>query len=772
MLRHTAVTAWKRSGVAVVSGLAALTDDAGVFALASGGVRLSTESIAGACARRPWRTIGIWIAVVVLSMGLVVTLLGDVLTSEGEVTSETDSRRAEELLAERFPQTRADVERETSEVVVVSVQGGTVDDPAVEARVQQLADDLRRSGATNVVTFLDEGQEGLVSEDRSATAVLVALGTDGEDKVEDIVAVVHRVDAEPAVEAAITGELTLDADFNELSLEDLEKGELYFGAPAALVILLLVFGTVVAGVVPLILAILSIVVALGLTALVGQAFELSVFVQNMIFGMGLALGIDYSLFILSRFREERSQGREKDDAIVTAGATASRAVLFSGAAFVLAMTGLELVPNTIMRSLATGAILVGIVSVLAALTLLPAVLSLLGDRVDSLRVPFFGRAAAGAESRFWGRIVSAVMRRPVLSLAAAVGLLVAAAIPVLSLETGTAGISTLPDRFESKQGFLLLNREFPGQTTDPVRIVVAGDTDSRGVQSGVERLEAALAERPMFGEPTEETAPGGDLVEVTVPVAGDSVSSEAVAAVRELRTDVIPRAFAGADAEVVVGGDTAEDIDYYDVMNSWLPVVFAFVLGLSFILLTIAFRSIVVPATAIAMNLLAVGAAYGLLVLVFVHGVGNEIFGFQQVDVVEAWVPLFLFAVLFGLSMDYQVFLLSRIRERYSQTGDNEEAVSFGVGSTARLITGAALIIIAVFAGFARGDLVMFQQMGFGIAVALLIDATIIRSVIVPATMTLLGRWNWYLPGWLRWLPDVHVEGHEEEPKPAPAPGS
>jgi RND superfamily putative drug exporter len=290
----------------------------------------------------------------------------------------------------------------------------------------------------------------------------------------------------------------------------------------------------------------------------------------------------------------------------------------------------------------------------------------------------------------------------------------------------------------------------------------------------VRRLEAELARRRIFGEPSERTAPGGDLIEITVPVAGDSVSTEAVAAVRDLRSGLIPAAFAGVDAEVLVTGETAEEVDYYDVMSSWLPPVFVFVLGLSFILLTVAFRSVVVPATAIAMNLLSVGAAYGLLVIVFVKGIGNEIFGFQQVDIVEAWVPLFLFAVLFGLSMDYQVFLLSRIRERFVRTGDNVDAVSFGVGSTARLITGAALIIIAVFAGFARGDLVMFQQMGFGVAIALFIDATIIRTVIVPATMTILGRWNWYLPSWLAWLPDVQVEGHEE-PEPArasPAPGS
>jgi uncharacterized membrane protein YdfJ with MMPL/SSD domain len=723
-------------------------------------VRLSTESLARACALHPWRTVAAWIAAVVLSIGVVAVLLGDTLTTEGEVTSQTDSKRAEELVLEHFPPSPESFEQETSEAVVVSFESGTVD----RERVQALAEELRQLGATNVVTSAD--QEQLDSADGNATALLVGLGPN-EDSVPDLVEAVERLDEDPAVEAAMTGELTIDEDFGTLSEEDLQEGELFFGAPAALIVLLLVFGTVIAGVIPLVLAVLSIVVALALTAVVGQAFDLSVFVTNMIFGMGLALGIDYSLFILSRFREERSQGREKLDAIDTSGATASRAVLFSGAAFVLAMTGLELVPNTIMRSLATGAILVGIISVAAALTLLPAVMSLLGDRLESLRIPYFGRtASAGKESRFWGRIVRAVLRRPVVSLVAAVGLLLAAAVPVLALESGTAGISTLPDRFESKQGFVLLNREFPGQTTDPVSIVVEGDSASPQVRAAVEELQAELAQRRIFGEATTETSPDGGLVVLTVPVAGDAVSAEAVDAVRDLRSDVIPATFTGSGAEAFVGGVTAEDIDYYDVMDTWLPIVFAFVLGLSFILLTIAFRSIVVPATAIAMNLLSVGAAYGLLVLVFVKGVGNELFGFQQVDIVEAWVPLFLFAVLFGLSMDYQVFLLSRIRERYTQTGSNEDAVSFGVGSTARLITGAALIIIAVFAGFARGDLVMFQQMGFGVAVALLIDATIIRSVVVPATMTLFGRWNWYLPSWLSWLPDVHVEGHEEELRP------
>ncbi|MDQ4018303.1 MAG: MMPL family transporter, partial [Actinomycetota bacterium] len=323
-------------------------------------------------------------------------------------------------------------------------------------------------------------------------------------------------------------------------------------------------------------------------------------------------------------------------------------------------------------------------------------------------------------------------------------------------------ITTIPERFPSRQGFELLNDEFPGQTVDPIVVAVDGNAESPDVQAALDGIRGELARRGIFGEPTEDTSPGGDLTVLTVPIAGDALSPEAVAAVRELREDGIPRATAGTPVRAYVTGDTAEEIDYIDVMSSWQLPVFVFVLGLSFILLTVAFRSIVLPAKAIVLNLLSVGAAYGLLVLVFQKGYGADLLGFQQVDTIVAWVPLFLFAVLFGLSLDYQVFLLSRIRERFSQTGENRNAIAFGVGSTARLITGAALIIIAVFAGFARGDLVMFQQMGFGVAVALLIDATLVRSVLVPASMTLLGRWNWYLPSWLGWLPDVHVEGREE----------
>ena len=721
-----------------------------------------TERLAVWCSRRAWLTLAGWAVALVAAIAITAAFVGDALSGDEEITSDTDSRRADALQSERFAGERA--ERGVTEVIVVRSATASVDERPFERRVRALAADVRAAGAEQVTTFYDSGERRLVSGDRDATGMLVALGPDGEDDIEDVVEAVQVADGQAGFDVAITGEHTLDADFDTLAGEDLRDGELGFGLPVALIVLLLVFGSVVAGLVPLLLAIVSIAIALGLLALVGQAFPLSVFATNMLTGMGLALGIDYSLFVLSRFREERHHGRERRAAIAAVGATASRAVLFSGIAFTLAMVGLLLVPSTIMRSLAAGAIAAALVSVAAALTLLPAVLSLLGDRVNSLRLPLFGRAADREESRFWSGAVGAVLRRPVLSLVLATAVLLVMAAPVLGLRSGEAGVSTLPDRLAAKQGYVALNAEFPGQTTEPVEVVIDGDAGAPAVEAGIERLRRQLAGEPRFGRPQAETNEAGDLTVITVPIEGDPLGQQAVDAVRELR-ELAPAAFPDPGVEVLVGGDTAETIDESDTMRRWLPIVLAFVLTLSFVLLTIAFRSLVVAAKAIVVNLLSVGAAYGLLVLVFQEGIGNELFGFPQIDTIEAWVPLFLFAVLFGLSMDYHVFLLSRIRERYRQTGDNRDAIAHGVASTGRIITGAALIIIAVFSGFARGDLVMFQQMGFGVAIALLLDATIVRLVLVPAAMQLLGDRNWYLPTWLRWLPDVHVEGAKPAPR-------
>ena len=722
-------------------------------------MRLSTGSLAAASARHPGRVLGMWLVVCVLAVVAIVTLLSG-LTTEGEPTNNPESERADDARLAAFP---PDPSTTTTDIVVIRSATLTVDSPQFQAYVREFVGDDEITALGGATTYLDDDSGSLVSEDRHATIVPIGLFDDNETE-----ALVEKVEAREegsAFEVSVTGDETLDYDFNLLSQEDLENGELKFGLPAALIILLLVFGAVVAGLIPLLMSIVSIVVALGLTALVHQQFELSIFVVNMLTGMGLALGIDYSLFVVSRFREERSRGRGEHAAIEVSGATASRAVLFSGTVFVVAMFGMLLVPNSIMRSLAVGAILVGIVSVVAALTLLPAVLGLLGDKVDALRIPIVGRRsveASNPEGRFWGAIVRRVLRRPGLSLALSAGLLVALALPVFRIDVGTNGVTTLPDRFVSKQGFVALEESFPGTTTDPAEIVVS-NASQENVMQAIDELRAGLAADERFGEGELERSLDGQVAVLSVPIMGDPSTPEAVDAVRELREETVAETFAGTDAEVLVGGTTSENIDYFDSVIDPAPYVIAFVLLLTFLLLTVVFRSVVVAATSVGLNLLSVGAAYGLLVLVFQEGVGADLLGFQQVDTIEAWVPLFLFSVLFGLSMDYQVFLLSRIRERYDESGDTTDAVTFGVGSTARIITGAALIIVAVFSGFARGDLVMFQQMGFGVAIALLIDATIIRSVLLPSTMKLLGEWNWYFPRWLEWLPRLQVEGETRD---------
>ena len=423
-------------------------------------------------------------------------------------------------------------------------------------------------------------------------------------------------------------------------------------------------------------------------------------------------------------------------------------------------------PKTIeveRRSLATGAILVGIVTVLAALTLLPAVLALLGDRVNALRIPWLGRRierSAGTEGRVWSHVVRSVIRAPWLAAVLSVAFLVAAALPILTIETGLTGVRELPDRFHAKRGFTMLEQSFGVGTPDSVQIVVEGDVRSAPLRASVAELARRVGRAEEFLPADVSISPDGRLAKVEALVAGDSRDERALAAVERLRTDVAPSVLAGRDAEVLVTGETAEVLDYRHLTDRWLPIVFVFVLGLSFVLLTVAFRTIVLPAVAIALNLLSVGAAYGLIVLVFLHGVGRDFLGFTEVDVIAAWLPLFLFAVLFGLSMDYTVFLLSRIRERVAIGERTTEAVVHGVSSTARIITGAALIIIAVFVGFATGDQVEFQQMGFGIAVSLFIDATLVRLVLLPAVLALLGERTWYLPRRLGWLPHVEIEGH------------
>ena len=432
-------------------------------------------------------------------------------------------------------------------------------------------------------------------------------------------------------------------------------------------------------------------------------------------------------------------------------------------AVAIALAGMLIVPDPVFRSFAVGAILVVAVTVLAALTLLPAMLSLLGDRVNWLTLPFIGkRGELKGGGGLWGITTRLVTARPVISVLLSGGLLVAAAVPVFNINLGNVGISTLPDNSDPRHAFDVLNREFSDGVLTADIVIESPSVNTPAVQGGIDQLTTALNGDGFFGASTVEKNDSGDLALITVAMPGDFSSPESKSALERLRGEYIPAAFRGDTAKVFVGGPTAETVDSVQTQKDYLPFVFIFVLGLSFLLLLVAFRSIVVPLKAVVMNLLSVGAAYGILVLVFQEGVGTSLLGFQKSPVIESWLPLFLFAILFGLSMDYHVFLLSRIKERYDETGDNRTAVAYGLRQTSSIITGAALIMVAVFAGMASGDLVIFQQVGFGLAVAILIDATIIRMVLVPASMELLGDWNWYFPRWLEWVPDVRVESEPE----------
>ena len=756
----------------------------------------STARLARISARHPWRTVGAWILVLVAAIAVqAIAPLNS--TTDVLLLNDPESNRGWDLLEEHGIRQ----ERPGTETIVVRSDEMTVDDPAFAQAVRSVTDAVRAdtevvAGATNYYEANAQdpaAAAGLVSADRRTTIIPVTLTGDLEEAVEhgpDFLALIEDQGAAlPGFEVLTVGDASLNEEINTIVEEDLARGE-GIGASVAFLILLVVFGALVAAFVPIILAVMAIAIAFGLTALVSQIEEISFFVTNMITMIGLAVGIDYALFVVERYREERRRGAVKLDAIQIAGATASRTVLFSGLTVVFALAGLFIVPNNIYRSLSIGAILVVVVAVVATLTLIPAVISLLGDRLDWPRRRSYDAATAARQAAydhetihrgFWGTITRVVMARPVISLVLAVAFLVLCALPYLDFEQGLGGASTLPDELESKQAFTILSTEFSAGLISPVEIVVEGPLADPSVQQGITRLQETLATtttadgQPLFGPATLTTSPDNRVALISVPlkVAPDEpVGNEAI---ERLREEIIPPIRGTmTDSQVLVTGITANNLDFFNLVEDYTPIVFVFVLGLSFLLLLVVFRSLIIAVKAILMNLLSVGAAYGLLVWVFQEGNLADLFGFQTVEAIEAWLPLFLFSVLFGLSMDYHVFLLSRIREQYDISRRNTESVAVGLQRTARIITGAALIMVAVFGGFAAGRLTFLQQVGFGLGVAVLFDATIVRSILVPAAMALLQDWNWYLPRWLQWLPDVHVEGPaatlpRSDPEGAPA---
>ena len=700
---------------------------------------------------------------------LIRTMLTEATTTEltlsGKAESAVASRLLEERLRERNPML---------ELVVIQSDTVTVDAPEFRHKVESVSADILSLGSDVVVAgrnYFQTKDETLVAHDRTTTIVQLVLAGDFDEAIVNVarvLEVIAEADEEDAFRLLMSGAASIAFETNELSRHDLEQGE-RFGLPVALIILLVLFGSVVAALLPIGLAIVAIIVALGLVALIGQAFQLVFFVIMMVSMIGMAVGIDYSLLVVSRFREEMSRGLSKLEAVVRAGETAGVTVLFSGVTTVVSLCGMLIVPAAFFRSLGIGAILVVMVALGATLTLLPAVLALLGPRIDRLRIPY-GRSrsnagAPAASGGFWGMTTRLVTRFPIISILAIGGPMVACTLFYLQIETGINGLDTFPEGARTREAFFVLEDKFSFGLVNPAEIVIDGDLGSPQVQAAIARLAESVTEDARFPiQPVTAPGPSGDLALMTLPLPGEPRSHTTVEAISVLREEHIPAAFDGVSAEVFVGGETAVTADLFAVVDRYTPIVFAFVLGLSFAVLLLLFRSIAVPIKAVFMNLLSIGTAYGLMVLVFQKGVATDLLGFQHAAVIDVWIPLFLFAIVFGLSMDYHVFVLSRIREHYDQTGNNADAVAHGLRSTAGLITGAALIMVAVFGAFASGKTIINQQVGFGLAVAVLLDATLVRSILVPATMEILGRGNWYLPSWLAWLPDVRVEPSADGP--------
>jgi RND superfamily putative drug exporter len=591
---------------------------------------------------------------------------------------------------------------------------------------------------------------------------------------ETLAAIAATQAAHPQLTVGEFGQASSDNQVSDSISKDF-KTALVTSLPITLLILLIAFGSLVAAGVPLLLGLTAVLATVGLVGVLSHIKPVDQSINEVILLIGLAVGVDYSMFYLRREREERESRRSEQASLAAAAATSGRAVLVSGFTVMIAMAGMYLAGAPTFSSFATGTILVVAVAVIGSLTVLPAVLAWLGDRVEKGRIPFVARKRWNAgDSGAWARILNPVLRHPVVSVLAAGGLLVFLAIPAFSLHTATPGVETLPQNIGVIKTYNRLQAAFPGGPIPAQVVVRAPDVRALPVVSAVNELTARAAVSPYFKRPiTTTVSPDHGVQEVDIPVVGNGTDSRSTAALAQLRDKLIPATVGrvpGATADVA--GYTASSTDFNNTMKSHAPMVFIFVLSAAFILLLFTFRSLVIPLKAILLNLLSVGAAYGVMVWIFQQGHLESVLGFRSNGAIVSWMPLFLFVVLFGLSMDYHVFILTRIREAFDRGTSTVDAVSHGIKSTAGVVTSAAAVMISVFAIFANLSLLIFKELGIGLAVAVLIDATIIRGVLLPAAMKLLGDWNWYLPGWLEWLPKVGVGEGSCPPPPKEAEGS
>jgi len=709
-----------------------------------------------------WKTATFgWLAFVLVAFGL-----GGMVGTRNIETSAGpgESGRMDRILEDGFKQP-------ATERILIQSRSDRVGTPAFDSAVADVVARVSKiAEVQDVRSPLVPGNAGQISKNgRSALVEFRIRGAkeDAVDKIDPVLAAVAAAEgAHPGFTIGEFGDASAEKGVVEAYNEDLGKAGT-LSLPITLIVLVLTFGSLVAAGIPLLLALSAVFATFGLVALSSILLPVAMQAPAMVLLIGLAVGVDYSMFYLKRARQERAAGRSAQTALEIAAATSGRSVLVSGLTVMVAMAGMFLTGDTTFSSLALATILVVAVAVLGSLTVLPAVLSRLGDKVDRGRVPFVGRfSRSDGEGRIWGPIVDGVLRRPVLSAAASAAVLLALAAPALQLHLSAQGPESFPKSLEVIKTYDRMQEAFPGSALPAYVVVEASSVRTPTMRRAIAQLrQRALASGRAFEPITVDVNDDGTVANITVPIAGNGADDASNAAFRMLRNEVVPQTVGGLpDTEAGVTGTTAEWRDQAEALKSNLPPVVAFVLLFAFALMLVAFRSIVVALKAIVLNLLSVAAAYGVLVLVFQHGIGKGLLGDKSPAGIDAVVPLLLFVILFGLSMDYHVFILSRIRETFDRGKSMDEAVSHGIKSTAGVVTSAAIVMVAVFAVFATLSWPFFKQFGVGLSAAILIDATIVRGVLLPASMKLLGDWNWYLPRWLEWLP--RLEPGELEPTP------
>jgi len=736
-------------------------------------------NLAERCARwssTHWKTAVVgWLALVVALMWL-----GGAVGMRQITNAESSSGQsavAERILA------GAGFDDQAQESVLVQSPSARASDPAFRAVLAEVRDRLARlRHVERVQSPLDAGGSALASGDGHAALVRFEIAGDPDQasgKVAPIVAEVAAVQARhPGWTIEEYGSASVEQQLDATVGEDFQRAE-RLTVPVTLLVLLVAFGAVAAAGVPVVLAFSAVIGTLGLSSVVSHVFPATDTTASVILLVGMAVGVDYSLFYLRREREEAAAGQAPRSALMRAAATSGQAVLISGATVAIAMAGMLLAGNKVFVSLGVGTILVVVTAVAGSLTVLPALLAKLGRRVEWGRIPLLGRRPRhGAGNRLWSAVLSRVSRRPLVAAVAATTCLVLLALPALGMRTQLPGFSGLPADLPVVRTFERIQAAFPGSPAPAEVVVEAPDVTTPTARAAIEALRRQAVASGEMAEPIEvRVNPDRTVAAISVPLAGSGEDRRSVHALETLRGRIVPATVGRlGGATVAVTGETAGTADFNDLIRRRSPLVFAFVLGLAFLLLLVTFRSLVVPAKAIVLNLLSVAASYGVLVAVFQHGWGGSLVGVERPGPIASWLPLFLFVILFGLSMDYHVFILSRVRELVDAGVPTREAVARAIQLTAGTVTSAAAVMVAVFAIFATLRTVEVKQVGVGLAVAVLLDATVVRGVLLPAAMALLGEWNWYLPRWLGWLPRGRrgeparldpVESLEPVPEPA-----